>query len=104
MAKKPWSECNKPYCLAMQFLKACKTPIFANKRLTVDFFKVYNFFKKVPVETLNLFHEYLCAYPDNALTMRELFYKAPEWNQSKRMAVVVETKKDDYLELLKSWK
>lgn len=100
---KPWSECNKPHRLAIQFLGSTGGKAFVGGRPSRDFFKVYNFFKKLDASTLNLFHEYLLATGDNpGLTMTGLFYKAPEWNQKQRTAVVTETHVEDYLELLRN--
>lgn len=100
--RKPWNQCNKPYWLAREFMNVQGKPFTGPSG---EFFKLYNFFKKLPDETLNLFHEYLQAVTrDRNMTMKKLFYAAPAWNQQRRMTVVTETKTDDYLKLLREWK
>ncbi|WP_074816784.1 hypothetical protein [Selenomonas ruminantium] len=101
---KSWSECNKPHHLAMEFLGTIGKRAFVGGKPSRDFFKVYNFFKKLDVAALNLFHEYLVATGSNPrLTMKGLFYEAPAWNQKQRTAKIAETHIEDYLELLKEW-
>ena len=101
---KTWEESKKPHRLTTEFFRTIGQSAFNGGRPTASFFKVWNFFKKLDEETLNLFHEYMAATgKDRTLTMKDLFYKAPEWNQKQRTAVVTETHIDDYLELLKEW-
>ena len=88
----------------MEYLGAIGKNAFPNGRPSVQFFRVYNFFKKLDDSVLNLFHEYLAATGVNTgLTMKALFYEARAWNQRQRTAKVSETHIEDYLELLKEW-
>ena len=101
---KSWEESKKPHRLAMEFLGTIGKQAFVDGRPTRDFFRVWNFFKKLDESALNLFHEYMMATGKNpGLTMRDLFYKAPEWNQQQRVTVIKETTVTDYLKLLEEW-
>ena len=101
---KPWKESNKPHRLAMEFLFTIGKQPFAGGKPTRDFFKVWNFFKRLDESVLNLFHEYMITTGENPdLTMQGLFYKAQEWNQKQRVAVIKETTVTDYLKLLEEW-
>ena len=104
MAVKSWSTCNKPHRLAMEFLGAIGKTAFVGGRPTGDFCRVYNFFKRLDVSVLNLFHEYLAAVGERPwMTMRGLFHGALAWNQQQRTAKVTETQVEDYWALLKEW-
>lgn len=101
---KTWNESKKPHRLAKEFFGTIGKNAFVGGRPTRDFFKVWNFFKKLDEPMLNLFHEYLAANGGQpGLTMTELFYKAQAWNQKQRTAVIKETHIENYLELLKDW-
>lgn len=98
-----WNDCNKPYWLARQFLATIDRPFISKGRPSREFFRVYNFFKKLDVETLNLFHEYMEATGKQRLSMSDLFHKAAAWNTTQKTTVITSTKINDYLALLKEW-
>lgn len=100
--KKPWDKCNKPYILALQYLWTADEKAFEHGKPTRGFFRVYNFFKKLDVEVLDLFHEYMDETGKQpGLSMTGLFYKAAAWNREKRTTKITETHVEDYLALLK---
>ncbi|EEX69956.1 hypothetical protein MITSMUL_03087 [Mitsuokella multacida DSM 20544] len=74
---------------------------FTNGRPTKSFFKLYNFFKKQPLEVLNLLHEFLETKPRKNMNMSQLFYEARNWNTGTKVAKITKTNETDYFALLK---
>lgn len=98
---KSWSDCNKPHRLTLEYMKSQHINGFANGRPTKNFFKLYNFFKKQPLEVLNLLHEFLETKPRRNMNMSQLFYEARSWNTNTKVAKITKTNETDYFALLK---
>lgn len=102
--RKPWEKSNKPYVLTMEYAKAAGVILFGCNGPTRNFYRIYNFFKRLDETILDLFHEFIQAHgADPNLSMRALFYEAPKWNQQQRTAQIKETHIEDYLKLLEEW-
>lgn len=101
--RKSWEECNKPQRLTLEYATTIGAKLFT-PRPTQQYFKLYNFFKRLDESVLDLFHEYLQAHDAMpGLTMKALFYKAPRWNQEQRKVHINETHVENYLKLLEDW-
>lgn len=99
--KKPWSECNKPHRLTMEYMKSQDIHGFANGKPTRQFFKLYSFFKKQDTQVLNLLHEFLEATPKHRMNMTQLFHESWNWNVKSKVTHIKQTKETDYFALLK---
>ena len=98
---KSWANCNKPHRLTMEYMKSQRINGFANGKPTKNFFRLYNFFKKQPMEVLNLLHEFLVTNPDKKMNVSQLFWAARDWNTNTKVAKVTKTNEVDFFELLK---
>ena len=98
---KTWADCNKPHRLAMEYIRSQRIKGFANGKPTSHFFKLYNFFKKQPIEVLNLLHEFLSTNPSKKMDVSQLFWAARDWNTNSKVAKVTKTNEVDFFKLLK---
>lgn len=99
---KTWETGDKSTWLARQYFRVNGRNVFASGRPSRDYFKVRNFFKKLDVTVLNLFHAYLDTIMEQrTISMKQLFYEAEQWNTHQKFAEITETHENDYMELLK---
>jgi hypothetical protein len=98
---KAWADCNKAHRLTMEYMKSQKINGFANGKPTKNFFRLYNFFKKQPMEVLNLLHEFLGTNPSKKMNMTQFFWAAHDWNTNTKVAKVTKTNEVDFFKLLK---
>lgn len=98
---KSWTESNKPHRLTMEYIRSQRIKGFANGKPTTNFFRLYNFFKKQPMEVLNLLHEFLETKPSKKMNVSQLFWEARDWNTDSKVAKVTKTNETDYFALLK---
>lgn len=98
---KTWANCNKAHRLTLEYMKSQHIKGFANGKPTKNFFRLYNFFKKQPLEVLNLLHEFLETKPRRNMNMSQLFWAARDWNTNTKVAKVTKTNEVDFFKLLK---